>query len=154
MLSLSSMCSCATSHFLTFRCFLLVSILDEHVPGALREEGEQQELNRGGNTSKAQHEGPAWTHTRNTDTLLNLFLRPCLSIWWINDQTCTNLTTCAVSQYVSNAQHLGAEDPNSDEELRNNAESSPQVFGSDLTQIHGHHSGRETCRWESMHGWS
>lgn len=62
------------------------------------------------------------------------------------------LSTCAVSQYVSNAQHLGTEDANSDEELRYNAESSPQVFGRDLTQIHGHHIGRETCRWEACTG--
>lgn len=33
--------------------------------------------------------------------------------------------TCAVSQYVSDAQHLCTEDANGDEELRNDAKGSP-----------------------------
>lgn len=42
---------------------LLVPSLNEHVPGALREEGQQQELDGGGDAGQTQHEGPAWTQT-------------------------------------------------------------------------------------------
>lgn len=51
--------------------------------------------------------------------------------------------TCAVAQYVSDAQHLCTQDANGDEELWYDAKGSPQVFGRELTQIHGHHIGRQ-----------
>lgn len=52
-----------TVEALTFqRCFL-VSFLYEHVPGALREERQQQELDDGGDPSQTQHKSPAWTQT-------------------------------------------------------------------------------------------
>lgn len=54
--------------FLTFLCCLLVSSLDEHVPGALWEEGQQQELYQGRNASQTQHEGPTWIRREQRDT--------------------------------------------------------------------------------------
>lgn len=49
--------------------------------------------------------------------------------------------TRAVSQYVSDAQHLCAEDANCDEELWYDAKGSPQVFWREFSKIHGHHVG-------------
>ncbi len=49
--------------------------------------------------------------------------------------------TCAAAQYVPDAQHLCTEDANGDEELWYDAKGSPQVFGGELSQIHGHHVG-------------
>lgn len=68
---------------------------------------------------------------------------------WIKCSTVA-VSTCAVAQYVSDAQHLCAEDADGDEELRYDANGSPQVFGREFTQIHGHHVGWQTCRWETM----
>lgn len=51
------------------------------------------------------------------------------------------VTTCAVAQYVSDAQHLGTEDANGNEELRYNANRSSQVLGREFAQIHGHYVG-------------
>lgn len=54
-------------HVPTFPCCLLVFPLDEHVPGALRAEGQQNQLNGGRNSSQPQHEGPTWTDTDQTE---------------------------------------------------------------------------------------
>lgn len=54
--------------------------------------------------------------------------------------------TSTVAQYVSDAKHLCAEDTDCDEQLRYDAQGSPQVLGSEFSQVHGHHVGRQTCR--------
>lgn len=51
--------------FLTFLRCLFISFLDEHVPGALWEEGQQHELYHGRNPSQTQHEGPTWTQSEH-----------------------------------------------------------------------------------------
>lgn len=56
------------------------------------------------------------------------------------------ISTCAVAQDTPDAQHLGSEDADSDEELWYDANGSPQVFGRELAQVHRHYVGRETCR--------
>lgn len=56
--------------------------------------------------------------------------------------------TCAVSQDMSDAQHLCTEDANGDKELWDDAKGPPQVFRCELSQIHGHNVGWETYREE------
>ena len=38
----------------------LIPLLDEQVPGALREEGQEQQLYQGRDACQAQHQRPAW----------------------------------------------------------------------------------------------
>lgn len=53
----------ATVEAFTFLCRVLISSLNEHIPGALWEEGQHQELHQGGDPSQAQQKSPAWTQT-------------------------------------------------------------------------------------------
>ena len=45
------------------------------------------------------------------------------------------------------AQDLSGEDPSADEDAGHEAQKAPEVFGSDFSQVHGHHTQRDTCRW-------